>query len=472
MMTRENYLNQLHIKKELKDKMINDKYRLNFHLMPPSGWLNDPNGLCQFKGTNHIYYQYSPFTTGWGMKLWGHYTTTDWVTYQDCEPFLFSDIPEDTDGVYSGSAFIKNDKIYYYYTGNVKYLDGDYDYINNGREQNVIFITSEDGYSHTSKKIVLRNENYPENMSCHVRDPQIFKEDSLYYMVLGARTKDDEGCVLIYCSENLENWNYHMTIGIGEKFGYMWECPAIIDFSGKKYLLVCPQGVSQNGYDFANIYQTGMFEIDLNLKEKVYVLKAFKELDRGFDIYAPQVFKDENQRTILIGWMGIPDADYTNEPTVEKGWHHALTMPRELKIIDGKICQKPLNEFKKLRVSENKNIDCSVENAEIEVEFYSCKKLEIILRDEIEITFENEILTLNLEKCGYGRTTRSVNISTLNNLQIFLDNSCIEIFVNSGEEVFSSRCYCKNLNIDLKVNGIYNANITWYELQKFIIEEK
>lgn len=27
-----------------------DPWRLKFHLMPPAGWLNDPNGLCQMNG--------------------------------------------------------------------------------------------------------------------------------------------------------------------------------------------------------------------------------------------------------------------------------------------------------------------------------------------------------------------------------------------------------------------------------------
>ena len=27
-------------------KMNNDKFRQGYHLMPLSGWMNDPNGLC------------------------------------------------------------------------------------------------------------------------------------------------------------------------------------------------------------------------------------------------------------------------------------------------------------------------------------------------------------------------------------------------------------------------------------------
>ena len=26
---------------------VSDRFRQRFHLMPPVGWLNDPNGLCQ-----------------------------------------------------------------------------------------------------------------------------------------------------------------------------------------------------------------------------------------------------------------------------------------------------------------------------------------------------------------------------------------------------------------------------------------
>lgn len=470
-MDRAEYLNRLDEQKKIQSLMSEDKYKLNFHLIPPSGWLNDPNGLCQFKGVNHIYYQYTPFDATWGMKLWGHYTTEDWINYKEYEPFLFSDIKDDKDGVYSGSAFIKDEDIYFYYTGNVKHTDKKYDYITAGREQNTIMLKSKDGFTYDEKRTILRNCDYP-NMSCHVRDPQIIEKNGNYYMVLGARDLDDKGCVLIYVSKDLENWSYHMRIDTQEKFGYMWECPNLIEIENKMFLICCPQGVEQVGINYANIYQCGYFPIDIDFEGKEYGLGKFVELDRGFDIYAPQTFTDEKGRKILIGWMGIPDADYTNTPTVEKGWQHALTMPRELKVNENRIVQVPLEEFKKLRVIENKKEIEEVENLELNFIFNSCKNLEITLRKDIKINYSNNILTLNLEKCGYGRKDRSVFIDELKNLQIFLDSSSIEIFVNSGEEVFTSRCYCNELKSYLSIDGDYNLeSFIWYELKKFEVSK-
>ena len=46
------------------------KQRLTHHLMPPTGWLNDPNGLCYFKGRYHVFFQYAPFDAEGGLKFW------------------------------------------------------------------------------------------------------------------------------------------------------------------------------------------------------------------------------------------------------------------------------------------------------------------------------------------------------------------------------------------------------------------
>ena len=341
-MLREKYM-------ELINKVNTDPYRLHFHLMPPTGWLNDPNGLCVIKGVNHIYFQYTPFSATWGLKSWGHYSTENWIDYTEHTIFLRPSVAEDIDGVYSGSALVENNKIHYYYTGNVKYTDKKYDYVLNGREQNVIEVISEDGFNYAKKNVLLKNSDYPENMSTHVRDPKVFKVDDEYFMILGARTKQDIGCAILYKSLDLKKWEYFFEIHSEKKYGYMWECCDLIKIEDKWFLICCPQGIEKKGINFANIYQIGYFPIDINFKEKTYSLEKFVELDRGFDIYAPQTFIDNKGRNILIAWMGIPDATYTNNKTIKNGWQHALSIPRALKRKGNKILQEPLVEFENLR---------------------------------------------------------------------------------------------------------------------------
>ena len=100
MMTKEDYLNEYKTHKSMRDNVKRDDYRLQYHLMPPTGFLNDPNGLFQKDGVYHIYFQYTPFTAGWGTKLWGHYTSKDMINFNQEEPFLYPDISLDRDGVY------------------------------------------------------------------------------------------------------------------------------------------------------------------------------------------------------------------------------------------------------------------------------------------------------------------------------------------------------------------------------------
>ena len=192
-----------------RKQVAEDPDRLAFHLMPETGWMNDPNGLCQFKGEYHIYYQYTPFEPTGELKLWGHYKTKDLVTYEQCQPVLFPDSDEDAHGVYSGSAFCENGKINFFYTGNVKLFDRpDYDYINSGRVSNTMYVTSEDGMHFSPKKCLMTNSDYPADISAHVRDPKIIKREDGYYMVLGARDKESKGLVLVYRSDDLTNWKY------------------------------------------------------------------------------------------------------------------------------------------------------------------------------------------------------------------------------------------------------------------------
>ncbi len=424
-----------------------DPRRLAYHLMPPMGWLNDPNGLCQFHGLYHLYYQYDPFDTNGDLKLWAHVTTKDFVHYQQQEPFLFPDSDLDTHGAYSGSAFIKDDQIHYFYTGNIKLFDqADYDYIHSGRVANTIHLCSNDGYHFEQKQLLMGMEDYPAGFTQHIRDPKIIEEDGTFYMVQGTRDLDDHGALLIFSSCDLLHWQFHDCLRNDQPLGYMWECPDLFTLDGQKILITCPQGVETSGVDYANVHSCVWMQVNGALATGMNV-QQIHQLDRGFDFYAPQSFEDEQGRRILIGWMGIPDASYTN-PTVEAGWQHALTIPRLLKWENGSLHQYPLPELKQLRkqtlqLNEDTLNEMNYQEScfELSISFAGCDHMKLMLNDEISLTYQDHLFTCDITACGSGRTIRSVHLDTLENLILFSDTSSLEIFLNDGSEVFTTRIY-------------------------------
>lgn len=173
-----------------------DPHRQKLHVQPPVGWLNDPNGLCQIGDEYHVFYQYGPFDPTGGVKHWGHVRSRDLFHWERLPVMLYPDEPFDCHGVYSGSALVEDGMLYLYYTGNVKH-PGEYDYIKQGRGHNVCLATSRDAIHLDNKRCLMYNQDYPAGLTCHVRDPKVFAYEGRYYMVLGARTVDDRGEVLV-----------------------------------------------------------------------------------------------------------------------------------------------------------------------------------------------------------------------------------------------------------------------------------
>jgi beta-fructofuranosidase len=40
----------------LLERMRRDPHRPHYHFLPPYNWLNDPNGVIQFRGGYHLFY--------------------------------------------------------------------------------------------------------------------------------------------------------------------------------------------------------------------------------------------------------------------------------------------------------------------------------------------------------------------------------------------------------------------------------
>ena len=440
------------------------------YVKPKDYWMNDPNGFIYYKGMYHLFYQCFPYAPRWGRMHWGHVVSRDLVNWEEQGIALFPSKTDDRSGCFSGSAIEEDGKMQLYYTG-VNYLTENSEDINLCVDEHFVSaqlkITSEDGLHFDNikdkKTVIPVIHDKGIGDARHTRDPKVWKENDRYFMVLGGRLKGDKGAVLVYESENLKEWKFKHIITTPEAFGYMWECPDYFELDGKKFLSVSPQGLKREEFRFQNIYQSGYFQVkeDGSVDER-----DFREWDMGFDFYAPQTFTDNSGRRLLIGWMGMPDAEeeYTNK-TIDEGWQHCLTVPRELRVKDGKIFQYPAKELERLRkektilddeksivevrVEVNEGFDLLIEDIAV-----TDRSFQISMGGQMLFKYENEIAEIGFsEIAGAGRNKRKAKVSELNNIRILADTSAVELYLNDGEIVFSTRYYPDREDLQLKVKG-------------------
>lgn len=207
-----------------------------------------------------------------------------------------------------------------------------------------------------------------------------------------------------------------------------------------------------------------IFSNTIGFRKKEYILGQFEELDKGFDFYAAQTFEDQKGRRILIAWMAVPDSDYRYDTTAAYDWIHTLTMPRVLQFQNGKLIQQPLEEMKALRNPK----DCCFEmQVQIDKE---PENLMLQLRDDVTISYQDQVITLSLGKSGCGRKTRMAEVAMLKEFTIFSDTSSLEIFINNGETVMTTRVYSDDLNQTVSfLTPEISGTVIAYELDSYVI---
>ena len=444
------------------DKGAQTGFRQKLHLMPPVGWLNDPNGLCQKDGVFHAFFQYSPFDPEGGVKLWGHYISRDMIDWEYRGAMLYPDQPFDCSGVYSGCAFLEGGEMYLYYTGNVKLEDrDDYDYINTGREANTVLVTSPDGEHFSRKRLLMRNSDYPADLSLHVRDPKVWKQDGVYYMLQGARTKEDVGQGIIFRSQDKVNWAFYSRVETEKPFGYMWECPDYFEADGAKIFSASVQGLTGEEWKDRNVYQSGYFLLDGDILGE-YSLSDYHLWDYGFDYYAPQSFETEDGRRIQIGWMGMPDCEEYTNLTIEAGGQHCFTFPREVFVRNGIVCQRPVRELEEKkqlietaagRLERNGDPVYEVDITEIRDNSFRAVLGEELILEYRDGRFEMRFSDRAKDSVSGGRGIRYKEMEKITDVKILGDVSSVEVFVNGGETVFSTRYYPGRYEIDVRSEG-------------------
>ncbi|MEZ5086057.1 MAG: glycoside hydrolase family 32 protein [Tessaracoccus sp.] len=439
-----------------------------FHLAPPVGRLNDPNGLIVVDGVYHAFYQFGPFFPDRKLIYWGHASSTDLTSWQTHPPAVAPGDWFDRSGVYSGGAVREGGTVWLHYTGNVKDADGH-------RESYQCAVTTTDMehfVKHPANPLI---PGPPPGYTPHVRDPQVIRDGDGYLMLLGAQRADESGCILVYRGANLESWELagELTFpgleGRLSGFGYMWECPNLLRVPDEKtgeihdVLIFCPQGVGPLGDGFANIFPCGYLIGEL-VGTAFHAAGEFVELDRGFEFYAPQVFSGSadglQAGPVLMGWLGNASED--DQPSLrEHGWVHMMSVPRRLSLRDGVLIQRPDLDLGPVHGCESEGAMITEDPVVIDevtgVESYWLT-LDVARPAEGEwtmtlgggndsrvvITFGPEALTVDRGATRYPhgeRRTLAVELPDRVRIDLVHDRSVTEMFIDDGRLAFSMRTY-------------------------------
>lgn len=474
----------------IKDLNKKEKYRPQFHFTPKEKWMNDPNGLVYFKNNYHLFYQYYPDSTVWGPMHWGHAKSKDLLTWEHRPVALY---PDDLGYIFSGSAVIDKENTggfgenamvaIYTYHDPVKEKAGQIDYQTQG-----IAYSLDEGETWTKyqNNPVIKNPGIRD-----FRDPKVswYEPKKVWQMVLVAK---DE--VQFYESKNLKDWSKFSTFRFDDKppLG-VWECPDLFKLpvensSEEKWVLIISHGgnSSPNGGS-----GTRYFIGDYDGTTFTTNQKKSQWIDYGTDNYAGVTFNNEpNGKRVFIGWMS--NWNYATTTPTEK-WRSAMTLPRELKLIksEGKYLVKSqlTNTFNNIlkEVSEKDvkgNIPLDFEYKELQQSIISFKAE---ISDKLDLQFSNTLG--DVYKVSYNKTSgdfytdrtksgkvdfnesffkssvQKMNIGSKNKIKIdiILDASSIEIFVNDGEYVMTNQIFPKEsftrFNIQ-KDDGLEIKNFT------------
>lgn len=446
----------------MKKMPASDTYKPQYHYSPPTGWMNDPNGLVFLNGEYHLFYQYYPYGIQWGSMHWGHAVSTDLIHWNHLPIALF---PDKLGTIFSGSAVADHENTASFGDGK-GCLVAVFTHFKYGLQRQSL------AFSHDGGRSWFKYENNPvlkNPFKIHFRDPKVFwHHDSQRWIMLIACGNH----VRFYSSPDLKNWEYTGQFGRREgAHGSVWECPDLFEMQVhdeseiKKWVMLvsikkhAPNGGSGMQY-FTGHFNDSAFVSD-NPPEQICWL------DYGKDNYAGVTWNNipaSDNRRIYIGWMN--NWQYARSFPA-KVWRGAMTIPRELTlrktmkgyrlfstpVAESLLLRHDKQEFSQIRIQDTFLIKRDIRNGTnafeltLNADMKNSDELSLSLMsgDHIQTLFVNKkkgMLAFQrvsppgaaFSKAFDGYHQAPVDFSSGKiSLRMLADNCSVEFFINEGE---------------------------------------
>jgi beta-fructofuranosidase len=424
-------------------QIARDPLRPQYHLLPPSGWMNDPCGPLYWKGRYHMFYQYNSEPVS-AVKLWAHATSSDMIHWHR-EPVALAPTPggPDADGCWTGTAAIVDGKPTFLYTGVVKSTAEQATLRDGGtylRESVCMAIAEDESLQDWRKVPQPVIPAPPSGMKvAGFRDPSPWRNQDHWNLIVASGERSVGGMVLLYTSKDFHHWEYLHPMARGTwngkqtdvvGSGEMWECPDFFPLGdrqdGKHVLIHSTEGET--------IWQIGT----LDPAAMLFHAESEGLLDHGA-YYAPKSQLDAKGNRILWGWITEtrPQAEYA-----AAGWSGMTSLPRRLSVSNGQLVMEPAPEAASLRTARRagdavKRLPSAAQEIRLtllpsttpspfEQSFVDNQGAAILLRSDPH-------QQPGIARIGNTEIT-GVDKGPLD-LRIFLDHSVAEIFFNHGKAI-------------------------------------
>ena len=438
-----------------------DRHRPIYHYVNPEGMLNDPNGLCFWRGRWHLFYQgYPPEDP---RQHWGHAVSDDLIHWRDLPYCIYPD-PEDR--CYSGATLVEEDRVIAMYHGT--------------RAGNMIATSSDPlllNWTKLGGRPVIPLAESGETLPYAVFDPCIWKEGDFYYSLSGGKIPAGPGGTplaadFLFRSPDLEHWQYLHPFTEGDRFTLVGDdgaCPYFWPI-GDRHMLLFFSHMS------GGQYLLGDYDTD---RQKLVVTNAGKfnmgPVGPG-GVHAPSATPDGTDIVVIFN---------INPAKPTAGWDQIMSLPRRLWLADDELRMAPVTAVESCRKSRLGGHACELPaNREIVLEGVRGDALEIqatiapgpasmveldVLRSPnreefTRIAFYRDrgyrdhvfgrrpmgsLVTLDTSYSSIAANVRSRAPETASvrlgpeeplQLRVFVDRSIVEVFVNDRQCV-ASRVY-------------------------------
>lgn len=462
----------------------NEHYRPKAHYTSEYGWINDPNGFSVYKNRYHLFAQHNPYDTKWGPMHWSHAVSDDFIKWERLPIALEPTEEYERDlGCFSGTALEYEGKHILMYTGCRGSVGEPVE------QEQCIAIGNGIKYEKSVCNPVIGVKDLPNFVkTSDFRDPKIFRNNNYFYCLIGAQVVDTKvGTMLLYKSIDLEHWTY-----VGEtlrakedgSMGIVFECPDLFKCGDKYVILTSPIEMPRQGEKYNNLSSSVYFVGDMDFENGKFTVEYYDEIDGGFDFYAPQTLEDLDGNRVMIAWAQMWERNFITDQLTH-GWAGAMTLPRTLSLQNNKLLQQPVlcienyhsEFFNDIREGSQDlfRMQVEIDLAEgnefaLELLKTSAGSFKVIYDKSLHkliIDRSQSLFKLDRHKREDGiNNRRSVSIEENQNLylDIIVDKSQIEIFVNNGEKVLTSNYYVGKDAISSEIITDYAYKFRKYNL--------